>query len=223
MAETIRTSATDVLLVVDVQNDFCPGGALAVPGGDLVVSPINRAARRFAHVVLTQDWHPADHLSFASSHPGRKPHETFEASYGRQELWPPHCVQGSWGAAFRSDLTAPHAELIIRKGYRREIDSYSAFRENDRATRTGLAGYLRERGMKRVFLAGLAFDFCVRYSAEDALSEGFAVVVLEDCCRAIDLDGSASATRARLQELAIPLMASDAIAGPITPCHAGLP
>ena len=211
MAETIRTCATDVLLVVDVQNDFCPDGALAVPGGDAVVSPINRVATCFAHVVLTQDWHPADHLSFASSHSGRKPYETFSTFYGPQELWPPHCVQGSWGAAFRDDLAISHAELILRKGYRREIDSYSVFRENDRATKTGLAGYLRERGLRRVFLAGLAFDFCVRYSAEDALNEGFVVVVLDDCCRAIDLNGSAAATRARLQELAIPLMTSDAI------------
>jgi nicotinamidase/pyrazinamidase len=214
MADSIHVSGTDVLLVVDLQNDFCPGGALAVPGGDTVVAPVNRVARRFAHVVLTQDWHPPDHLSFASSHPGRKPSETIAAPYGRQELWPDHCVQGSWGAAFRADLAIPHAELILRKGYRREIDSYSAFRENDRRTRTGLGGYLRERGFERVFLAGLAFDFCVRYSAEDAAGDGFKVVVLEDCCRAIDLNGSAEITRARLRASNIPLLDSVAIARP---------
>jgi nicotinamidase/pyrazinamidase len=210
----IRIGPADVLVVVDLQNDFCPGGALAVPGGNSVVGPLNRIAHGFAHVVLTQDWHPPSHLSFASSHPGRKAFETIEAPYGVQELWPDHCVQQSWGAAFHADLAIPHAQLILRKGYRREIDSYSAFRENDRITRTGLAGYLRERGLKRVFLAGLAFDFCVRYSAEDAVSESFDVVVLGDCCRAIDLNGSAKATRQRLRALNVPLLASDAIARP---------
>jgi nicotinamidase/pyrazinamidase len=188
----------DILLVVDIQNDFCPGGALAVPRGDEVVPLINRLAAQFSHVVLTQDWHPRGHLSFASAHPGRKPYDTVEVAYGPQILWPDHCVQGTAGAEFRDDLRIQHAELVLRKGYHREIDSYSAFRENDRTTRTGLAGYLRERGFTRVFLAGLAFDFCVRYSAEDARSEGFGVVVIEDACRAIDVDGSAVATRATL-------------------------
>jgi nicotinamidase/pyrazinamidase len=152
-------------------------------------------------VVLTQDWHPPGHLSFASSHRGRQPFETIEVAYGPQVLWPDHCVQGTPGAQFRDDLLIPHAALVIRKGIRRAIDSYSAFYENDRTTPTGLAGYLRERGLRRVFLAGLAFDFCVRYSAEDARREGFEAIVIEDACRGIDVDGSVAATRARLAEL----------------------
>lgn len=184
-----------MLLVVDIQNDFCPGGSLAVPRGDEVVPLINALAPKFAHVVLTQDWHPRGHLSFASSHAGKKPYQTIEVSYGTQILWPDHCVQGTVGAAFRDDLHIPHAELVLRKGYHREIDSYSAFYENDRKTATGLAGYLRERGFTRVFLAGLAFDFCVRYSAEDARREGFEAVVFDDASRSIDVDGSAAATR----------------------------
>ena len=155
--------------MVDVQNDFCPGGALAVPRGDEVVPIVNRLAENFRSVVLTQDWHPAGHLSFASTHPGRSPHDTIAAPYGPQMLWPDHCVQGTRGAAFYDALRIPHAGLVLRKGLHRTIDSYSAFYENDRATPTGLAGYLRERGIKRVFLAGLALDFCVRYSAEDAV------------------------------------------------------
>jgi nicotinamidase/pyrazinamidase len=193
----------DVLLVVDIQNDFCPDGALAVPRGDEVVAIVNRIAARFEHVVLTQDWHPPGHNSFASSHPGRKPYDVVEAYYGHQILWPDHCVQGTPGAAFRSDLQIPHAELILRKGYHRAIDSYSAFYENDRKTPTGLAGYLRERGFSRVFLSGLAFDFCVRFSAEDAAREGFKVVVIEDACRAIDVNGSAAETYRVLQSLAV--------------------
>jgi nicotinamidase/pyrazinamidase len=171
---------SDVLIVVDVQNDFCPGGRLAVPGGDEVVMQINRLAAGFAHVLLTQDWHPAGHHSFASSHPGRVPFETITAAYGAQVLWPDHCVQGSAGAAFHPALDVPHAALVLRKGFRREIDSYSAFYENDRTTPTGLAGYLRERGLARIFLAGLAFDFCVRWSAEDARRLGFEAIVIED-------------------------------------------
>lgn len=209
--ERVTIGESDVLLVVDIQNDFCPGGALAVPRGDEVVEPINRLAGRFRHVVLTQDWHAPGHLSFASSHPGRKPFDTIMMPYGRQELWPDHCVQETPGAEFRKDLRIPHAELVLRKGYRRSIDSYSAFRENDRTTATGLAGYLRERGLGRVFLAGLAFDFCVRYSAEDAQREGFVVAVVEDCCRAINLEGSAAATREKLRALNIPLLASHLI------------
>ena len=209
--ERVTIGESDVLLVVDIQNDFCPGGALAVPRGDEVVEPINRLAGRFRHVVLTQDWHAPGHLSFASSHPGRKPFDTIMMPYGRQELWPDHCVQETPGAEFRKDLRIPHAELVLRKGYRRSIDSYSAFRENDRTTATGLAGYLRERGLGRVFLAGLAFDFCVRYSAEDAQREGFVVAVVEDCCRAINLEGSAAATREKVRALNIPLLASHLI------------
>jgi nicotinamidase/pyrazinamidase len=195
--------ARDVLLVVDVQNDFCLGGRLAVPSGDEVVPPINRLAARFEHVVLTQDWHPAGHQSFASSHAGRKPYETIEVAYGAQILWPDHCVQATLGADFRSGLQIPHAELVLRKGYHRDIDSYSAFYENDRKTHTGLAGYLSERGLRRVFLAGLAFDFCVRFSAEDAKREGFDVAVIEDACRGIDMDGSVRATRQALTALGI--------------------
>jgi nicotinamidase/pyrazinamidase len=196
---------SDVLLVIDVQNDFCPGGALAVPRGDEVVALINRLARRFANVVLTQDWHPADHLSFASAHPGRKPFETTTAAYGPQVLWPDHCVQGTPGSEFHPSLTILHAALVVRKGFRRTIDSYSAFYENDRKTPTGLVGYLRERDLTRIFLAGLAFDFCVRYSAEDAARAGFAVAVIEDACRGIDLEGSSvAATYRSFESLEIP-------------------
>jgi nicotinamidase/pyrazinamidase len=195
MTETLAVRDQDVLLVVDIQNDFCPAGRLAVPHGDEVVPLINRLASQFAHAVLTQDWHPPGHLSFASTHPGRTPYETIEVPYGTQILWPDHCVQGTRGAEFHGDLRVTHAELTLRKGYVRTIDSYSAFFENDRRTHTGLAGYLRERGFTRVFLAGLAFDFCVRYSAEDARREGFDVVVLEDACRGIDVDGSIAKTR----------------------------
>src|ERR1043165_8539556 len=200
---TIAPTDTDVLLVVDVQKDFCPGGRLAVPRGDEVVPIVNRLAAKFTNVVLTQDWHPPGHLSFASSHPGKQPYEAIEVAYGLQVLWPDHCVQGTPGAEFREDVQIPHAGLVIRKGFRRTIDSYSAFYENDRKRPTGLAGYLRERGLKRVFLAGLAFDFCVRYSAEDAHREGFAAVVIEDACRGIDVDGSVAATRAQLKALGI--------------------
>src|SRR3990167_976033 len=205
----VATGESDILLVVDIQNDFCPDGALAVPRGDEVVPIVNDLARRFRHVALTQDWHPAAHLSFASSHPGRKPFDVIEAAYGPQILWPDHCMQGTQGAAFRKDLDIPHAELIIRKGFRREVDSYSAFFENDHTTPTGLAGYLRERGFARVFLAGLAFDFCVRYSAEDAHRCGFEVVVVEDACRGIDVDGSVGKPRRQLAELGIPTIAAD--------------
>ena len=200
MAGGIVTGPSDVLIAVDVQNDFCPGGRLAVPGGDEVVMPINSLAANFLHVVLTQDWHAAGHLSFASSHPGRSPFETVDVAYGLQVLWPDHCVQGSAGAAFHPALNVPHAALVLRKGFRREIDSYSAFYENDRTTPTGLAGYLRERGFARIFLAGLAFEFSVRWSAEDARRLGFEVIVIEDACRGINLDGSVAATRASFAE-----------------------
>ena len=189
---TTKTATTDrdVLVVVDIQNDFCPGGSLAVPRGDEVVPVVNHLAGRFRHVVLTQDWHPAGHRSFASSHPGRKPYDVIEVAYGRQILWPDHCVQGTDGAAFRGDLDIPHAQLIIRKGYRKHIDSYSAFAEADGKTLTGLAGYLKERGLQRVFLVGLATDFCVAWSALDARKAGFEAVVIEDATRGIDAGGS---------------------------------
>ena len=194
---------SDVLIVVDVQNDFCPGGALAVPGGDEVVPLINRLAEKFRNVVLTQDWHPRGHSSFASTHPGKKPFETIAASYGPQVLWPDHCVQETPGAAFHKDLRIPHAGLVLRKGLDRAIDSYSAFYENDRATPTGLVGYLRARGIAAVYLAGLAFDFCVRYSAEDARRENFTVFVAEAACRGIDVGGSVAATRASFAALGV--------------------
>ncbi len=201
----------DVLLVVDVQNDFCPGGALAVPGGDAVVPLINRLGRAFTNIVLTQDWHPPDHRSFASAHPGKQPYDVVELPYGPQVLWPDHCVQDTFGAAFHQALALPHATLTIRKGFRREIDSYSALFENDRRTPTGLAGYLRERGMTRVFLAGLALDFCVAYSAIDARRQGFAAVVVEDACRAIDAAGSLAAARAGFAEAGVVSLTSDAL------------
>ena len=203
----------DVLIVVDMQNDFCPGGALAVPQGDQVLPVINRLAAKFRHVVLTQDWHPRGHLSFASSHPGRKPYETIAAPYGAQVLWPDHCVQATQGAALHAGLEIPHAGLVLRKGTDRAIDSYSAFYENDRVTPTGLAGYLRERRVDRVFLAGLAFDFCVRYTAEDARREDFAVSIITDACRGIDVEGSVAATRMRLRDLDIPCVPALAVTG----------
>src|SRR5439155_3682337 len=188
----MNTSITehDVLIVTDPQLDFCPGGALAVPEGDAIMPLVNRLARHFAHVVVTQDWHPPRHMSFASAHPGRQPFETIEVEYGAQTLWPDHCVQGTDGAAFHPALDIPRVELIIRKGYRPAIDSYSAFRENDRRTPTGLAGYLRERGFDRVTLCGLATDYCVFYSAIDAREAGFATAVELSGCRGIDVDGS---------------------------------
>ena len=181
------------LVVIDVQNDFCPGGALAVPDGDAVVPAINRLVPRFPACILTQDWHPPGHRSFASSHPGHAPFETTKLPYGEQVLWPDHCVQGTAGAAFHHDLATAGADLVLRKGFRPGIDSYSAFYENDRRTPTGLAGYLRGRGISRLFFAGLATDFCVAWSAIDAAREGFEAAVVEDACRAIDLDGSLAA------------------------------
>jgi nicotinamidase/pyrazinamidase len=212
MTEKLATGDGDVLIVVDIQNDFCPGGNLAVPQGDEVVPLINALAPRFRHVVLTQDWHAPDHLSFASAHPGKRPYETIMLPYGEQILWPDHCVRDTEGAKFHSDLHVPNASLVLRKGIHREIDSYSTFYENDRITPTGLVGYLRERNFARVFLAGLALDFCVRYSAEDAVRHGFDVVVVEDACRGIDVDGSMAATRASFDALNITRLPAAAIA-----------
>jgi nicotinamidase/pyrazinamidase len=195
--------STDVLLVIDMQNDFCPGGALAVKDGDAIVPAINALGRRFEHMVLTEDWHPAGHISFASSHPGKQPFETTEVAYGPQALWPDHCVQGTAGAELHPALDLPHAELILRKGFRREIDSYSAFLENDHATQTGLAGYLRERGLKRIFVCGLAYDFCVRFSAIDGTKLGFECVVIEDATRAVGLSGSVEEANAAFAEAGI--------------------
>ena len=203
---TISSHSGDVLIVIDVQNDFCPGGARAVADGDAVIEPILRVARLFEHVVLTQDWHTPDHYSFASAHAGKKPFEQIELGYGLQTLWPKHCMQQTFGAEFHPALKLAKAELILRKGFRREIDSYSAFFENDRTTTTGLAGYLRERGLTRVFLAGLAYDYCVGYSALDACRLGFEVVVLKDACRAIDLNGSVAAMEREFAEAGVQVM-----------------
>ncbi len=187
---TDKPVATDALLVIDVQNCFIPGGSLAVKEGDAIVPVINKLAKSFANVVVTQDWHTADHVSFASQHPGKKPFETVKLKYGTQVLWPDHCVQGTEGAALHKDLSIPHAQLMIRKGFHKDTDSYSAFLEADRKTVTGLAGYLKARGIKRVYLAGLATDFCVAWSALDARKAGFQAAVIEDACRGIDLNGS---------------------------------
>jgi nicotinamidase/pyrazinamidase len=191
----IELTDRDVLLVIDVQNDFCDGGALAVPRGEDVVPVIHRIAGVFRHAILTQDWHPPDHHSFASHHPGRQPFETIETSHGSQMLWPDHCVQGSLGAAFHAHLQLDNAELILRKGFRPDIDSYSAFLENDHRTRTGLTAYLRERELKRIFVTGLAYDVCVRYSAIHSRAEGFETYVIEDACRAIDRGDSVHSAR----------------------------
>lgn len=193
------------LILVDLQNDFCPGGALAVAGGDEVVAPANALMSRFSHVILTQDWHPAEHRSFASAHPGRAPHERIEMPYGDQTLWPDHCVQGTSGADFHPDLDTRRASLIVRKGMRAAIDSYSAFFENDRRTATGLGGCLRELGVRRVFLCGLATDYCVRYSALDARRLGFEAVVLTAACRAIDLGGSLADALSEMRQAAVML------------------
>lgn len=203
-------TGSDVLLVVDVQRDFLPGGALAVPDGDAIVPIVNRLARRFDNVILTQDWHPAGHVSFASSH-GQAPFSTIELPYGRQVLWPDHCVQGSRGAEFATELDVPHAQAVIRKGYHAHTDSYSAFIEADRSTHTGLAGLLRERGASRVWLCGLATDFCVAWSALDARVAGFDVVVIEDACRAIDTGGSLAAARNAFRDAHIRLLDSHAL------------
>ena len=186
----IKPGPSDALLVIDVQNCFIPGGSLAVKDGDAVVPVINKLAKAFANVVVTQDWHTADHISFASQHKGKKPFETTNVKYGTQVLWPDHCVQRTEGAALHKDLALPHAQLMIRKGFRKDTDSYSAFTEADGKTTTGLAGYLKARGIRRVFLSGLATDFCVAWSALDARKAGFEATVVDDACRGIDLNGS---------------------------------
>ena len=205
-------SDTDVLLVIDVQNDFCSGGALAVAGGDDTVPVINRLQNHFANVVLTQDWHPAKHTSFASQHASKKPFQSVAATYGEQTLWPDHCVQGTPGAEFHSDLQRDHAQLVIRKGFRTAVDSYSAFFENDRTTPTGLIGYLRERRIDRVFLTGLATDVCVRFSAMDARNEGFDTVLALDACRGLSDDAVNSALTA-MKEAGVRVIESFAITG----------
>jgi len=201
----------DILVIVDIQNDFCPGGALAIPEGDTVAPLAGRLSERFAHVILTQDWHPPGHSSFASAHAGARPYETVQMAYGPQALWPDHCLQGTKGADFHPALAARNVELILRKGYRLQIDSYSVFFENDRRTPTGLGGYLHERGFRRVFLAGLAFDFCVLWSAEDACRLGFEAVVIGDACRALDVDGSAAAARARMAAAGVEIVNLDLV------------
>jgi len=200
-----RDSEREVLIVVDIQRDFCPGGALAVPEGDAIIPAVNALARRFKHVVLTQDWHPPGHASFASSHPGKAPFDTIELDYGAQTLWPDHCVQASDGATFHPALDIPSVELIVRKGYHLGIDSYSAFRENDRKTPTGLAGYLRERGFDRVTICGLATDYCVFYSAIDARAAGFDTTVVLEASRGIDLGGSMAPALSAMREAGVVL------------------
>ncbi|MDQ6435872.1 bifunctional nicotinamidase/pyrazinamidase [Mesorhizobium sp. LHD-90] len=195
----------EALVVIDVQNDFCPDGSLAVTDGHLILPTVNDLIAGFEHVILTQDWHPERHSSFASVHKGREPFQTVQMSYGEQTLWPDHCVQGTEGAAFHASLNRTKAELVVRKGFRRDIDSYSAFFENDRATPTGLAGYLRERGIATLTLVGLATDFCVAYSALDAVRLGFDATVRLDACRAIDLGGSLQAMTERMREAGVML------------------
>ena len=201
----------DALLVIDVQNDFCPGGNLAVAEGDQVIPIINALAQKFEHVILTQDWHPTEHISFATTHPGKKPFETIQASYGPQTLWPEHSLQNTSGADFHPTLDIPHAELILRKGFRRPIDSYSAFLENDHFTSTGLAGYLRERGLQRLFFCGLAYDFCVRFSAIDGTALAFECLVIEDATRPVNLPNSVAETNAALSDAGVQRIQSQQI------------
>jgi len=209
---SIRAKPTDALLVIDVQNCFIPGGSLAVKGGDEIVPLINRIAKAFENVVITQDWHTPDHVSFASGHAGKKPFEMMKLAYGDQVLWPDHCVQGTEGAAVHKDLSIPHAQLVIRKGFHKDVDSYSAFLEADRKTETGLAGYLKGRGIKRVFVVGLATDYCVAWSALDARRFGFEAAVIEDACRGIDLNGSLAKAWADMKEAGVQRVQSSDIA-----------
>ena len=209
----MQITPQDVLIVTDVQNDFCPGGALAVPDGDAVIEVIQRVAPKFEHIILTQDWHPAGHSSFASAHAGKRPFDIVELNYGMQTLWPDHCIQGSKGAEFHPALQLTQAELILRKGFRGRIDSYSAFFENDRWTPTGLAGYLQERSLTRVFLVGLAYDFCVGYSALDARRVGLQAVVIHDACRAINLEGSVARIESGFDQAGVMLIESAMLFG----------
>ena len=211
MAAKISQVGNDALLVVDVQNDFCKGGTLAVPSANEVVPVINDLADRFAHTIITQDWHPPDHTSFASQHDGSEPYQTITLGYGEQVLWPDHCVQHSAGAEFHDKLAVTNCELIVRKGFRREIDSYSAFFENDHKTPTGLGGYLRERELTRLFVTGLATDFCVRFSAVDARAQGFEVMLVEDACRGIDSDGSMDAAMREMNDVGVTIIESNSI------------
>jgi len=205
----MQISPRSALLVIDVQNDFTPGGQLAVPEGDLIVPLINRLGGLFKQVIIAQDWHPSGHASFASSHPGRKPYDVIQLPYGEQVLWPDHCVQGTVGAQFHCELKLPHAQLIIRKGCNPDIDSYSAFLEADRRTTTGLAGYLKERGIDTVYMVGLALDFCVMFSALDARAAGFNTFVVLDACRAIDMEGSLATAMERMQTAGVGLIQSN--------------
>lgn len=198
--------ANQALIVIDIQNDFCPGGALAVAGGDEIIPMVNALMDEFQIVVLTQDWHPEDHSSFAASHPGAAPFSLVEMPYGPQVLWPVHCVQGSGGAAFHPALRTDPAHLVIRKGFRPQIDSYSAFYENDRVTPTGLDGWLKNIGVTAVTVVGLATDYCVAYSALDAVSHGFTTTVIEAACRAIDLNGSLAEARAQMRDAGVRLV-----------------
>ena len=208
---SIILSSTDALLVIDVQNDFCPGGALAVADGDAILPTVNALAQKFDHVILTQDWHPTQHISFATTH-SKRPYETIEVPHGLQTLWPDHSVQHTEGAAFHPALSIPHAELILRKGFRRHIDSYSAFLENDHSTPTGLAGYLRERNLQRLFVCGLAYDFCVRYSAIDGKALGFETIVIEDATRPVNLSNSVAETNAAFAKAGVLTITSSDIA-----------
>jgi len=211
-SSTTEPSMSDAcLILVDIQNDFMPGGALAVPKGDEIVPLVNRLAPRFHWVVAAQDWHPPGHASFASEYPGKKPFETIRLSYGDQVLWPDHCVQGSEGAAFHSALSLAPAQLVVRKGYRREVDSYSVFVEADRTTPTGLAGWLREVGIRRLWFGGLATDFCVLWSTLDARAAGFEATVIEDACRAIDLNGSLDAAWRKMSAAGVKRTRADAL------------
>lgn len=213
MTGVFEPRSGDLLLVIDVQLDFCPGGALAVADGDAVVPVINRLSRLFDTVVLTQDWHPGGHSSFASGHAGQQPFGQVDMPYGPQVLWPDHCVQGSPGAAFHPDLDTDRAQLVVRKGMRSDVDSYSALYENDRTTPTGLLGWMREREIRRVFCVGLAYDFCVRYSAEDCARQGFETMVVGDACRPVAMPGTVDAADGSFRALSIPVIDSGSLSG----------
>ncbi|MCZ2100687.1 MAG: bifunctional nicotinamidase/pyrazinamidase [Chitinophagales bacterium] len=194
------------LLVIDIQNDFCPGGALAVHDGDTIIPIINQLSQQFEHIILTQDWHPQGHSSFASVHEGKAPYEVIQMSYGSQVLWPDHCIQGTVGAEFHPELQTTKAQLIIRKGFRKEVDSYSAFYENDHQTATGLAGYLKDSGIDTLYLVGLATDFCVKWSAIDGIQEGFDVYVIKDAVKGIDLNDSVATAWAEMEAAGVKII-----------------